>query len=107
MFGVRKLATALIRRSFLRRPVLARGARINRESFEDPFFHTGTQLWTIRGSKLPPRVCTFSMHVRPLEPTLIHPEGVDGREARGKRGNAPPRDNEAPLQGALVRARER
>jgi len=36
----------------------------------------------------------------------IHPEGVDGRKARGKRGSAPPRDNEPPLEGALVRARD-
>ena len=40
------------------------------------------------------------------QPARIHPEGVDGRKARGKRGSAPPRDNEPPLEGALVRARD-
>ena len=48
----------------------------------------------------------FCMCTQPLEPARIHPGGVDRRKARGQRASAPPRDNEALLQGALVRARD-
>ena len=46
------------------------------------------------------------MCAQPFEPNSIHPEGVNGRKARGKRGSAPPRDTEPSLKRALGRARD-
>jgi hypothetical protein len=52
------------------------------------------------------RVTEASRSLLSEQPARIHPEGVDGRKARGKRGSALPRDNQPPLEGALVRARD-